>query len=442
MIRKPRLGVEDLKSKFPEVAAEAYGWDPSQIFASSGKKLEWKCAQSHIFKASVLNRTYNRSGCPYCSGNKVLAGFNDLQTKYPELAKEAHGWDPSQIGYGSGKKLSWKCERNHIWEISPNQRTSNNSGCPYCLNNKVLPGFNDLVTSNPKLAAEANGWDPTRIAEKSLKKKSWICSLSHEWMASPADRSRGDGCPYCSGRKVLSGFNDLATTHPDLAQQAYGWDPKTVTFGSNITRKWICKSDHIWSASPNTRSNGETGCPYCSNQKVLAGFNDLKTTHPEIANQAYGWDPSKLTYGSNKRVRWRCENGHKWVVSPAVRSGKNGSGCPACAESGFNPLLPGWLYLLNHEIWNLQQIGITNFPEQRLKTHERLGWELIDLRGPLSGDVAAGWEKTILKHIKNNGGISPKPKDFGKFTGFTESWTKKSFLAKDIFSLMKETGEL
>jgi hypothetical protein len=36
---KPILGVNDLQSQFPEIAAEAYGWDPStEVFQEQGKK--------------------------------------------------------------------------------------------------------------------------------------------------------------------------------------------------------------------------------------------------------------------------------------------------------------------------------------------------------------------------------------------------------------------
>lgn len=432
----------NLAKKYPEIAEESFGWDPSLVSPSSGKKLSWRCKQNHVYSATVANRTFHKSGCPYCSGSKVLKGFNDLETKFPDLAIEAHGWDPSTVTSGSGKKVSWKCGRGHIWEISPNQRTSNDSGCPYCANNKVWRGFNDLQTSNPKLASEANGWDPTLVSSKSSQRKLWVCKLNHEWIATPADRSRGDGCPFCGGRRVLIGFNDFQTTHPDLAIQAYGWDPQTVSFGSNKKKLWKCNLGHKWSAAPNTRTNNDSGCPFCSNQKILAGFNDLATTHPELANQAVGWDPSKLSYGSNRKVRWRCEVGHEWTVSPSVRTGKGGSDCPSCAESGFNPSIPGWVYLLDHETWGLQQIGITNYPEQRLRTHKRLGWELLDLRGPMQGDIAANWEKAILRHIKKSGGRFPKPNDFGKFTGFTESWIRSSYSVKDIYSLMEQTGEL
>jgi hypothetical protein len=34
----------------------------------------------------------------------------------PELAKQAYGWDPKTISAGSGKKVKWKCDKDHIWE--------------------------------------------------------------------------------------------------------------------------------------------------------------------------------------------------------------------------------------------------------------------------------------------------------------------------------------
>lgn len=37
----------------------------------------------------------NGNGCPYCSGQKVLSGFNDLQTRYPMIAAM---WHPAKNG--------------------------------------------------------------------------------------------------------------------------------------------------------------------------------------------------------------------------------------------------------------------------------------------------------------------------------------------------------
>ena len=92
---KPILGVNDLQSQYPEIAAEAYGWDPEIVFAKSGQKKDWKCNKGHIFFSVVANRTDKGNGCPICSGHQVLKGFNDLQTKFPAVALEAYGWDPT-----------------------------------------------------------------------------------------------------------------------------------------------------------------------------------------------------------------------------------------------------------------------------------------------------------------------------------------------------------
>jgi hypothetical protein len=428
---------KSLSEAFPQIAKEAHGWDPEGVSSYSSKKVEWCCSKMHIYSAVIANRTANGSGCPYCSGNKVLAGFNDLASNYPDLAMEAHGWDPSQVTIGSGKKVSWKCNNNHTWEASPNNRTSNASGCPFCSNNKVWSGFNDLATLNPEVAEEALGWDSKLVGPNSNKRLLWKCSSHHEWLARPADRLRGDGCPYCSGRKVLLGFNDLATTHPDLALQANGWNPQDFTYGSNQRKKWICAFGHGWVATPANRAISGTGCPYCSGNKVLEGFNDLNTTHPHLASQAVKWKPNEISFGSNKKVKWFCENGHEWIISPKVRTGKDGSDCPSCAQTGFDPNKEGWLYFLWHPDWEMLQIGITNVPADRLKTHKSLGWKVLELRGPMNGDLARQWEADILRMLRKRNAVVGTTDIAGKFTGYTESWMKSSFPASSLKELME-----
>lgn len=431
-----------LADTHPEIAKEANGWDPSLIAPKSDKKLQWKCDLGHSFEARVANRTNLGSGCPYCSGNKVLPGFNDLLTRFPDIAREADGWDPSTVTPGTGKAHPWICENGHRWVVAPNQRTTRNgTGCPFCSHNQVLPGVNDLQTLFPKIAREADGWDPRQVAAKSGQKKNWVCVIGHRWNATPADRSRGDGCPYCGGKRVLAGFNDLSTTHPDLASEAFDWDPRTVNFGSNKSRKWMCGLGHTWNATPNTRTNNSSGCPYCSNRYVLAGFNDLATTHPDVACEAYGWDPSTLLPGSNRRVKWKCRVDHIWTVSPGSRTGKGGTGCPTCAPIGFDPNKDAWLYSLDHEEWGLLQIGITNDPETRISKHKRLGWDVVELRGPMDGHLVQDWETAILRHIKKQGGKFADKIGIEPFDGYSESWLKESFSFGSFKEIMEKVDE-
>jgi hypothetical protein len=201
-------------------------------------------------------------GCPICSGNKVLVGFNDLATTDPELAAQAHGWDPTTVSRGAGDRVDWKCEFDHTWNTAVKNRLTG-SGCPICANKQVLVGYNDLATTNPELAAEADGWDPTTLTAWSNKMVGWKCQSGHSWTTSVGHRSATQGCPICSGNKVLVGFNDLATTNPELAAQADGWNPTTVSRGSGKKVKWRCEFDHTWKATVASRSSGQ-GCPSCA----------------------------------------------------------------------------------------------------------------------------------------------------------------------------------
>jgi hypothetical protein len=266
-----------------------------------------------------------------------------LSVTHPELAKQADGWDPSEVTYGSQLKKSWKCSQGHIWVISPNGRTAKGgANCPFCSNQRLLVGFNDLETTHPELAVQASGWSPTSVSAGTKKKLEWKCKFGHYWNATVSSRSSmGLGCPVCSNKKILKGFNDLATTNPNLASQAYGWDPSTVSERSGKRREWMCSQNHTWSAVIGARSSMNEGCPYCSNQKILAGFNDLKTTHPEIASEAFGWDTSKFNAGSIKRMDWECSLGHTYKSVIRDRA-KRGTNCPICAgrivKIGFNDL--------------------------------------------------------------------------------------------------------
>ena len=63
---------------------------PSSIQYGCGKKMWWICSKGHSFEATPNGRTCKNQSCPYCSGQKILKGFNDLATTHPLLAKE---WD-------------------------------------------------------------------------------------------------------------------------------------------------------------------------------------------------------------------------------------------------------------------------------------------------------------------------------------------------------------
>jgi hypothetical protein len=254
-----------------------------------------------------------------------------------------------------------------------------------------------------------------------------------------AVKVRTPGCQVCAGNIALPGHNDLGTLHPEIAAEADGWDPTVVRPGSNKKVSWRCSLGHRWPATIGNRVAQGSGCPFCTGKRALAGFNDLATTNPELAAQAHGWDPSSVTYGSNVKKAWRCENGHEWQATVGDRSA--GYGCPTCASSGYDPARSGYLYLLENDELEMIQIGITNTPEIRLKSHGRGGWEPLDIRGPMDGALARSTEKAILNAVKARGAVMAPSTGVKQFDGWTEAWLHTSLPASQLRELLALVNE-
>ena len=203
-----------------------------------------------------------------------------------------------------------------------------------------------LENMYPEIARE---WDyeknkdlkPSQFYSHSSRKFWWTCTKGHSYNTSIAKRTDGANCPYCSGEKLLKGFNDLKTTNPDVLKL---WNykknnlnevyPDTVSKGSHKKVWWICEKGHEWEAIISNIIKGRR-CPYCSRSKVLKGFNDLKTTNPDVLklwnykkNNKFGFKPENYTSGSSQKVWWICEKGHEW--NQKIYHIANGIGCPLC----------------------------------------------------------------------------------------------------------------
>lgn len=127
----------DLISEWDKVKNSAQGLSIDKVTSGSGVKAWWIGTDcGHSWEASILNRR-NGSGCPYCSGNKVLPGFNDFATHSPQWV---HLWHPEKNGeitsssvmkQSPGKRW-WLCAQGHEWEQSPKKMASIGPRCPEC----------------------------------------------------------------------------------------------------------------------------------------------------------------------------------------------------------------------------------------------------------------------------------------------------------------------
>jgi hypothetical protein len=321
--------------------------DPNSLTCGSGRKVWWICQQGHEWQAKICDRAYGGK-CPVCSSHKVLPGYNDLQTTSPNLATEWHpnlngDLKPTQVTRGSHKKIWWLGTCGHEWQSVISDR-SHGRGCPICAGVTLIRGINDLETVRPHIA---NEWHPTKnegrhpseFTSHSNKLVWWLGKCDHEWQATINDRSNGCNCPYCSGKRVLVGFNDLASQYPEIAAEWHPTKnglltPQMVTKGYYKKVWWRGKCGHEWSSTVNNRTSKDLKCPICSNQQLVQGFNDLLTTHPELAAE---WHPTKnnkltakdVSYGSDQRAWWMCKKGHEWKAKICNRQRTN---CPICAK--------------------------------------------------------------------------------------------------------------
>lgn len=321
---------------------------PTDISYGTNKIYSWICAKGHKWQTSVNNRTNGHTNCPVCNSKKIVAGFNDLQTFYPDIAKE---WDyqrnllkPNAIAVQSNQKVYWICPNNHSYLQTPYKRTQLHCNCPYCSNQKLLVGFNDLQTKFPSLSAD---WDydkntilPSQVFPGTRQKVWWKCEKNHSYYASIASRALlKTGCPYCAHQIPILGENDLQTLFPSLASE---WDyeknissPSEYLPHSNKKVYWICNKKHSYKATICDRV-AHKSCPICAGKQVVSGINDLFTTNPELKEswdyKRNSVDPKTVIRGSNKHVWWKCKRGHSWQASISSRTRKLGTNCPYCAK--------------------------------------------------------------------------------------------------------------
>jgi hypothetical protein len=217
------------------------------------------------------------------------------------------------------------------------------------MSNAIVAGVNDLVTTHPHLIREwspNNDVMPNEVTYGMRRVVEWICfEHSHTWEAPIKKRSGGAGCPFCLGKKVLQGFNDLAYVNSSLAKE---WSDKNEFVPSSVTANsgkrvwWVCPKDgrHVWKAEIKHRNNG-SGCPACAGKLVIPGVNDLASLRPELVSQ---WSrknklsPTQVSLASAKVIIWICENKHEWETTVSSRT-LRGYGCYKCRISATEIIL-------------------------------------------------------------------------------------------------------
>ena len=169
-------GINDLTTLNPELFDGSYKvqWDfeennknnidPTKLSANVQKKASFVCKKNHHWDANISNIVRLGRSCPYCTKQRPIIGENDLETIYPEIAKE---WDyeknelsPKQVGAHSSRKASWICPMcGKSYQCIISSRTQKTEKvCPDCASSygemkikKILDKYNIFYKKEYKL---------------------------------------------------------------------------------------------------------------------------------------------------------------------------------------------------------------------------------------------------------------------------------------------------
>ena len=344
-------GVNDLETLFPTIAKEwnyqkNNGHSPNEYKAFSNQKVWWICSNGHEWQASIDSRTNRKRNCPICANQKVLKGYNDLESQFPELALE---WNydkntsisPNQIIAHTTKKHWWKCKKGHEWQASVESRIRGN-GCPIC--------SKELKTSFPEQAIffyikqcfsdSINGYRDDKISEidvyipclsvgieydgqffhnniqRDNKKSELLKSLGIKLFRVKEDKKReyGNMDYYIDGNTIYYNPNHKARLNSVIYYLLQQLGVKS-SVSIDIERDKV----QIWEQ-------------YIESSKK----ESLQELYPSVAiewnNEKNGsLKPDMVSFRSGKRVWWKCSQcGNEWEATVACRT--NGTGCPICAS--------------------------------------------------------------------------------------------------------------
>lgn len=246
------------------------------------------------------------------------------------------------------------------------------------------------------------------------------CTIDgHEWVTRL--QYRGAGCPQCAGNRRRTAAERIQQINEQPNITFVRWDGDY----RNCKSKAICRCNvdgFEWAASVSSLVHNRSGCPRCGvaivantrripAEEIIAKINEL----PNIS--FVRWE-SGYTNSRSKAV-CRCGiDGFEWATKGSHLFGV-GSGCPACAQGGFNPAKQGTLYILRSECGTMVKIGISNNYKQRHTQLERatpFDWHCIELLHSDDGSLIAEWEKELHS-------MTEQAEFKESFDGYTE-WRK------------------
>jgi hypothetical protein len=210
----------DLK-ECEEFAKSKGGLCLSTEYKDNKTKMEWQCANTHIWHA-VFNNIKRGKWCPICAGNAKLS-LEECQ----EYAESKGGLCLATEYKNTDTKMEWKCENNHTWYARFDD-TKSGTWCPRCAENAKLS-----LADCEEFAKSKGGLCVSTEYENARTKMKWQCENNHTWNAVFNNIKNGrTWCPRCKNKteSIFSNCLDNEIKELDFIHQAkFDWckNPET-----------------------------------------------------------------------------------------------------------------------------------------------------------------------------------------------------------------------
>ena len=238
----------------------------------------------------------------------------------------------------------------------------------------------------------------------SAAKVTIICSDHGPFEQTPSEHLVGSGCTKCGLNARAEARTKTTEQFISSANAVHGdrYDYSLVEYLGAQDKVTITCPDHgPFEQTPNGHLQGK-GCNQCG---IVASSDAKRSSTEEFIAKAMAvhglrYDYSMVEYVTNsKNVKIICPDHGLFLQMPNVHTDRR-SGCPDCADHGFNPSEPGLLYYLavtTDDGDTRYKIGITNRSvEERFVGRDFARIRIVKTWQFAVGRVAAEREAEIL----------------------------------------------
>lgn len=362
------------------------GLTPLEPYPGQNKPWKSKCKNCKQIVSPHFSSIKAGRRCGVCSGAVVL----------PEMAIKVMrkaNLDPL-LPY-PGTKTAWKCKCmkcGHIVHAYYSDVLHRGAKCGYC-QNKVVDVKEAVRVMN------AAGFIPQVPYPGSSE--GWHCKCKvckHDLYPAYTSVKWGNtGCKYC--KKLL-----VIPSEAVAVMRKRNLEPLVAYPGAKSAWKCRCtKCRRIVSPQYSAIARGgQDGCKYCSRKAV----DPITAKKFMVSKGLIPLEPYSRSDGPWKCRCKRCKN----VVTPKYIAGFRGQGgCKFCATSGIDYQAPAFIYLMTHRKYGAHKIGIgtDKTVDNRIRAHERAGWESYRSVPVFSAIKAEEIEFAVLTWIRKDLGLPP-----------------------------------